>query len=118
MVDCMVTSRAPDPTDYWWVNKDNRNGYDLVGVRFNLAVATLRAHVENILTSPGNRANAIEEIMELKRRAKDLDEDIRKWEEKLPSEWQTRMVVWYDYNSQPKTASWSGEIPLMSQSTW
>jgi hypothetical protein len=113
----MVSSRAPEPTDFWWINKDSQNEYDQVGVKLNLAVAKLRANAENIFRLPGNGAYTAEEVVQLKHRAEIIEEDIRMWERNLPLVFHPITVAWDDDVPQPKAAAWSDEIPLVFQST-
>ncbi len=53
----------------------------------------------------------IEQVINLKVRAENMEEDFHKWETSLPPEWQGKAVAWFDDIPQPQTVAWFNELP-------
>jgi len=82
--------------DWWMEFGNNKGGMPSKCGRLNLETADLHAKIKHILTEAEHTASYIKQVLELVRKAKELEQEFKAWEAALPKNWQYTTTAWID----------------------
>ncbi|KAI5859920.1 hypothetical protein GGS23DRAFT_614380 [Durotheca rogersii] len=98
IVHCLTSGTAPIMGAEWWINDAARNRTAAKCHQLLIKTCELRAELARLMAGPpAPRTPArVEAVLELARRAQDLDRDAVAWMRGVPAGWLPRTVAWVD----------------------
>jgi hypothetical protein len=92
----MTASKPVDQGVEWWLADAVQEDTSHRATRLHLLVIEMRADVNRLMTLMHRTPENIASVVDILRRAQELDKEFLHWRDTLPEEWQYKTMAWVD----------------------